>query len=266
MAKSAKGGGNFLVSLAVVAVVVVGALVLTFTLSGEEPPDEATIVAQEHDVGRKAGSGTLPEGVADENMEGITDQLDEVDPAAPDVDTVPSAELATSSPDDRTEGETAADEEIIGTADEPVVEDAPEGEESVALEAVEGAPEGEGDVALEGVDGALEAEVDAAGQPVDAGEGVIAPAARLIGDEREREGMGDTPGDDNFLVDENSDVPEGVEVDRIEDRRDDDMPAGRDTQVELTPEPGQDIVRDTDDGGAAFIPTPSGPEGRDLDD
>lgn len=266
MAKSAKGAGNLLVPLVVVAVAVVGVLVFTFWLAGEEPPHEETIIPEEENIDRRAGSGTLPEGAADENMEGVTDQLDEVDPAAPGVDTIPPAELATSGADDQTEGENAADEEIIGTANEPVVEGVPEGEEAIAPEAVEDTPAGEESVAPEAVEGGSEGEVDAAGQPVNAGEGGNTDAARLLPvDEGEEEGMGDTPGDDSFLIDENSDAPESAEFDTPGPQEPaEEAPAGRDAETNLTPEPGQDVVEDTDDGGTPFIPTPSGPEGRDL--
>lgn len=265
MAKSAKGAGNFLIPLVVVAVVVVGALAVTFWSSGEEPPAEATIIPEENEVDREVGSGTLPEGVADENMEGISDQLDEVEPAAPGEETIPSAELATDGPDDRTEGETAADEEVAGTADQPVVEDAAEGDEGAALEGVESVPARDEGAALEGVE---EGGADAAEQPIDAGEGdgFGADAARLLpADETDAGGIGDTPGDDNFLIDEDSDAPEGAEVDTTGPRSAaEEVPAGRDAQTNLTTEPGQDIVEDTDEGGTPFIPTPSGPEGREV--
>lgn len=39
------------------------------------------------------------------------------------------------------------------------------------------------------------------------------------------------------------------------------LPEGRDAQTELDPAACQDVVRDTDEGGAGFVPTPSGPEG-----
>ena len=268
MAKSAKGAGSFLVPLVVVAVVVVGVLAVTFWSSEEEPPEQATVIPQENEVDREAGSGTLPEGAADENMEGVSDQLDEVDPAAPAVDTIPPAELATDGPDDLTEGETTADEEIIGTADQPVVEDVPEGDEGVALEGIEDVPAGDEDVALEGVEGVSEDDGEAGDQPVDAdeGNGFGAGAARLLpAGEADGEGLGDTPGDGSFLIDENSDAPEGAEVDTTgPPSAAEEVPAGRDAQTNLTTEPGQDIVEDTDEGGTPFIPTPSGPEGREV--
>lgn len=204
MAKSAKGAGNFLVPLVVAAVVIVGALAFTFWATGEEPPDQATIIPEEDIDERPTGSGTVPDGAADQEIEGIEDQIDEVEPAAPGVESVPVAEGEPAIAGGQAEGETSGADAGAGAQ-----ESAPEGDAS--------------------------------------GEGSAEDAARLVTE------------DESFIVDENSDAPEGAEVDTIEDPRDEDLPAGRDTQMELTPEPGQDIVEDTDDGGAAFIPTPVGP-------
>lgn len=204
MAKSAKGAGNFLVPLVVAAVVIVGALALTFWWSSEEPPDQATIIPEEDIDERPTGSGTVPDGAADQEIEGIDDQIDQVEPAAPGVENVPAAEEEPAGAGGQAEGESSGADAASGTQ--------------------EGAPEGDA-----------------------SDEGSAEDAARLVTE------------DESLIVDENSDAPEGAEVDTIEDRRDEDLPAGRDTQMELTPEPGQDIVEDTDDGGAAFIPTPVGP-------
>lgn len=252
MAKSTKGAGNLMVPLAVVSAVVVGALVLTFSLSSEDVPDEATIIAEDDVDARPAGAGTVPEGEADEEMEGISDQLDEVDPAAPDVDSVPPAEEnAASGVDDATEGETAADEEVAGTDDAAVADGGTD----------DPAPASEGQAAtLRSNDAArLRPDTESGG------------AARLLtteeaGADGEAESQPAPGQDDSFLVDESSDAPAGADIDTAgPDDGNDDLPAGRDAQTDLETDPGQDVVRDDDDGGAAVIPTPSGPEGRDDD-
>lgn len=217
MAKSAKGAGNFLVPLVVVAVVIVGALALTFWSSSEEPPDQPTIIAEDDVEARPAGAGTVPEPPVDEEIEGIDDQIDEVEPIAPGEDSVPAAE------EDATSAGGQAQED---TSD---------------------------------ADGGNGAQEDAAEDGASNGGG-FEDAARLVPeDDASTSGSDDARNGESFLGDESSDAPEGAEVDTIEDRRDEDLPAGRDTQIELTPDPDQDVVEDTDDGGAAFIPTPSGP-------
>lgn len=216
MAKSARGAGNFLVPLVVVAVVVVGALALTFWSSSEEPPDQATIIPETDVDERPTGSGTVPDGAADEEIEGIDDQIDEVEPVAPGEDSIPAAEQ---------------DPAAAGGQAEEDMSDADGGTGAQGGAAEGGEPNGGGG--------------DAARLVPEEGSGANEPSNGQ---------QGDSP-----LIDEESDAPEGAEVDRVEDRRDEDLPAGRDTQMELTPEPGQDVVEDTDEGGAAFIPTPVGP-------
>lgn len=187
MANSSKGAGNFLGPLFIAAVGVVIALVVTFSLSDEEIPDQATVIADDSVEARPAGAGTVPEGEADAEVEGITDELDDVDPAAPDVDNVPAA----------------------GT----------------------NAPAAEGD------------DTQTPAAPADS-----APAQ-------------DAAPEENPIVDETS--GDGQTGDGVTEPQDDGLPEGRDAQTDLNPGPDQDIVEDTDDGGAAFVPTPSGPEGRD---
>ncbi|EKE44924.1 hypothetical protein OCGS_0959 [Oceaniovalibus guishaninsula JLT2003] len=216
MANSSKGSGSFLVPLVVVATGVVVAMAATFALTGDEPPAEPTIVEGE-DV-RPAGAGTIPEGQADEVMEGITDQLDDVEPVAPGVDSVPPADLAT--PDDGTIGETDADEatavEVTGT--QPGLEDPTDAAGTVRESQAE----------------EMRSEDSAPDEPAPA-----PPAPAEAADD------------------------EGTTVERTVDIEVIGAPPGRDAETELTPEPGQEVIVDPDGGGTPFIPTPSGPEGRD---
>lgn len=217
MANPARGG-SFVVVLAVVAAAVVLMLVITFVVTGEDVPEQATVTAEDAES-RPAGAGTLPEGEADETLEGVTDRLDEVDPAAPGPGNVRPAGIAGTGQDPQTEGEVDADEKIAGTADEP---------------AADAEPEATGDAA-ETVES----------DPAETG------AAR------------DTATEENsFLMDDDSDATDG-QVDQPGRGEAEAFPEGRDTQTDLTTEPGQDVVEDTDTGGTAFVPTPSGPEGRD---
>ncbi|MBJ3761383.1 hypothetical protein ILP92_01275 [Maribius pontilimi] len=230
MANSAKGAGNILGPLFIVAALVVAALAITFTLSSEEIPNEATIIADDDVEARPTGAGTRPEGEADETMEGITDQLDDVTPAAPGEDSVPPAEMADDGPDAQTEGETDADETTAGTDGEGVVRDAEGGTETNGNADAEMSTEQDGASNGTGTDGTQSQAATAEGS-------------------------------DAFLIEQNG--GDGVAGDGVENASDADLPAGRDTQVELNPEDGQEVVRDTDDGGSGFVPTPSGPEGRD---
>ena len=68
--------------------------------------------------------------------------------------------------------------------------------------------------------------------------------------------------DDSFLLDESSDEPQPPASETTPSTTNaDQLPEGRDAQTELNPDDCQEIVRDTDDGGAAVVPTPSGPNG-----
>ncbi|SEN74678.1 hypothetical protein [Palleronia pelagia] len=190
MAKSTKGAGNILGPIFLVGAAALIAIVAVFAMSDETPPDEPTIIAEDDISSRPAGAGTNPEGERDMETEGITDELDEVDPAAPGQETVPPAE-----------------------AEDPLepIEDS---------ETPQPAPDDESDTQTE---------------------------------------SSATIADDEFIVDESSDSG----ADRVEDASDESFPDGRDTETELTPEEDQSVVRDTDSGGTGFVPTPSGPEGRD---
>ena len=54
--------------------------------------------------------------------------------------------------------------------------------------------------------------------------------------------------------------PDGEHLVRLVLRSTEALPRGRDAQTNLDPSDCQDVVQDTDNGGAAFIPTPSGPD------
>lgn len=260
MAQSSKetgsrGAGNFLVPLVVVAAFVIGALVLTFTLSEEEVPDQATINSEEEDL-RPAGAGTMPEGQADELMEGITDELDEVDPASPEVDTVPPAEEGETTEGDM-QGETDADETATGMRDElpgdgeRTTQAEEEAQTTVSEEdvrEVEEAPEEVPPGAPSEAESTTEEELDSPDAPQ--------------ADPAEDQAAGEST--DPLLRDDDAEQTEdGQPVDTSTGSDDARAPEGRDAQTELTPEEGQDITRDTDEGGTPFVATPSGPEGRD---
>lgn len=195
MARS-PGGSSVLLPIAIVAVVVVAILVGVFALGNDAPPDQATIISEDVNA-EPAGAGTAAEAPADPEEDGVTDQLDEVEPAAEGEETIPAAEAQS--------GEAPSEPETDGSSE----------------------PD------------------DAGGDAPDA-----APAATLQDDAT-----------NDYLLDEESDAPEGATVDRAEEDAAPALPEGRDAQTELTPSECQDIVRDTDDGGAAVIPTPSGPNG-----
>ncbi|SPJ23295.1 hypothetical protein [Palleronia abyssalis] len=235
MANSSKGAGNPLLPIGIIAVVVVAIIVGVFSLGDETPPDEPTIIAEDDIEGEPAGAGTMPEGEADEVEEGITEQVDDVTPAAEGVDTVPAADRVDTSGSD-IEGETNVDERLADTANDDAA-----GVESEGDSGTVGATS-TGEVGSGGADGELGDE-GAADNPTT--EDQSATEEFLLDEE--------TIGADNTDNVDTQASTEGAE----------DLPEGRDAQVNLDPEPDQDVVRDTDDGGAAFIPTPSGPEGRD---
>lgn len=187
MANSAKGAGNILGPMFLVAAAIMIALAVVFTMSGETPPDEPTIIADDSVEGAPAGAGTNPDGEMDQEVEGITDELEQVEPAAPGEESVPPA---------------TAEDPLAPIEDSDTPQAAPDSDSATAPASDQGAQpdEGSGDAM--------------------AGDGVTDASA------------------------------EGI-------------PAGRDAQTELNPDPDQTIVRDTDDGGTGFVPTPSGPEGRD---
>lgn len=247
MAKSGKGAGSPLLPIAIIAVVVVAVMAAVFGVTGTEPPDQATIIAEDDVAAEPAGAGTTPEGEADEAEEGITDQVDEVTPAAPGEDQVPAAdEVEAQTPDQGTEGETDADEQVTGTVNSPV---AGEGSDEAATMS------GDGDGAAAGR------------QELEAGETGAGGADGELGDEGSpapQEGQPDAGAQDEFLMDEDSDNPGAGTPSTTEPSGGDAaMPEGRDAETELDPEEGQEVIRDDDNGGAGFVPTPSGPEGRD---
>ncbi len=245
MAKSSKQAGSPLLPIAIIAVVVIAVIAGIFTLTGSEPPEQATIIPEDVSA-EPAGAGTAPEGEADEVNEGVTDQLDSVEPVAPDETQIPAADMEINpSPDEGTEGETDADEQVTGAVNNPVVMGT------------------EGETGSGGAGGASDTTAGA----TETGEVGAGGADGELGDEP---GMGETQEDadedaaDQFLLDESSDdAVAGTPETTVPSDGEADTPAGRDADTALDPEPGQDVVRDTDEGGAAFVPTPSGPAGRD---
>lgn len=245
MANSPKGSGNPLLPIAIIGVVVVAIIVGVFALGGEEtPPDEPTVIAEDSVEGEPAGAGTLPEGepagmvedsgpIADEVEEGITEQVDDVEPAPEAIDTIPAADEVDSSGSD-IEGETDADEQVSNTVDDNLDEAETSDGVTPELLSTEAAQAGGANA---------EQDDDAAARIVDEPLNQTATEEYLIDEE--------TVGTDA----ENVDTP-GLQ-DSTEAGA---LPAGRDAQTNLNPSECQDIVRDTDSGGAAFIPTPSGPD------
>ncbi len=242
-----------LFQIVVVAAVVVLLLVITFVWLGEEPESltdpEAGEVAQE-----PTGAGTVPEGNVDAAEEGITDAVDEVDPAAPNEDTVPAAEQGPAA--DAGEDDAGADDATTGSegaasdqgGDAPTAETAPaEATDDAATGAGDGA-EAPADTDGDDPQAVPVPDTDAASEPAEDGSSEVdtdaAPAE------------GDTG---------SATTEEGIEADTVADPTVADAPAGRDAGTVLTVEPGQDVVEDTDDGGTGFIATPSGPEGSDDD-
>lgn len=190
-------GSTPIFPLAVVGAAVIALLIGVFVWVGEEPPDEATIAADDDLEARPSGAGTTPEGAVDRATDGISDELDDVEPAAPDEDTIPPAENAPESLQEQSEGN-------------------------------ENSP---GDPALD-----------------PSSEDVTGNSNSSEMNSGPMDGEAEETADDAATVEES----EGA-------------PSGRDAQTDLTPEADQEIVADDneDDEGTAFVPTPSGPEGRD---
>ncbi|WP_375260596.1 hypothetical protein [Palleronia sp.] len=266
MAKSPKGSGNPLLPIAIIAVVVLAVLVGVFALSGgeETPPDQPTVIAEDDINAEPAGSGTVPEGQArggvndaeegeaDEVEEGVTELVDDVDPAPADIDSIPATDYVDSTGPD-IEGETLADEEVADSVSDEVADSElpEEGDE----ERVETVP-----ADLTSVE-----EVQAGGANAEQDDDT---AARIVDEPLNQSAT------EEFLLDEETIGTGGADnVDTPgpqESTEAGPLPAGRDAVTDLNPSECQDIVRDTDSGGAAFIPTPSGPDantrGECLDD
>ncbi|SFG88035.1 hypothetical protein SAMN04488020_104277 [Palleronia marisminoris] len=249
MANSPKGSGNPLLPIAIIGVVVVAIIAGVLAISEEEaPPDEPTVIAEDSVEGEPAGSGTLPEGepagmvenegpIADETEEGITEQVDDVEPAADGVEAVPAADDVVTTGSD-VEGETDADEQVSNTVDDTLdgAETSTETSDGVTPELLSTEATQAG-----GADGVQSEE----------------PAAATLR-------VPDQPATEEFLIDEETvgtGDAENVDTPGPQDSTEPGvLPAGRDAQTNLDPEECQDIVRDSDTGGAAFIPTPSGPD------
>lgn len=254
MANSPKRSRNPLFHVAIIGVVVVAVIVGVFALSGEEnPPDEPTVIAEDDINAEPGGSGTVPEGEAiegvgeganvytDENEEGVTEQVDDVDPAPAEIDTVPAADYVDSTGPDL-EGETLADEQTANTVDDGVSgnETIFEGEEL----GPDAGPVGATTVEEVQAGGANAEQEDESDRVLDDPEGLSASEELLLDEE--------TIGSESA---DNVDMPgPAVSTDGGP------LPDGRDAVTDLDPSECQDIVRDTDSGGAAFIPTPSGPD------
>ncbi|SES30017.1 hypothetical protein SAMN04490244_109187 [Tranquillimonas rosea] len=175
-----------LVPILVAGAVAVVGLGGYFTLAADDAPEADTNPASSEEVAqRPTGAGTKPEGEADTTIDGVTAELDEVEPAAPGEESIPAQEQI----EERGEGDGPADTFI-------------------ADEGMQTAQDGDG-----------------------------AADSFLLEDQEDTAGAGD-------------------------DRTTADT-SGSDDSV--TPEPDQDVVDDPDNTTQPFVPTPSGPEGRDDD-
>ncbi|QFU09957.1 hypothetical protein PARPLA_00480 [Rhodobacteraceae bacterium THAF1] len=228
MANSSLSNTNPLVPIGIIGAVVAAVMIGVFAVADDGPPDEPTVIAEDVD-GEPAGAGTMAEGEADMEEEGVTEELDEVEPAAggeipaqENIDTEGSDEASTESDSEASDSE-AADAQGNETEERVTEEGATTTEASEA-----GGADGE--------------------QPVGA-------------DAAEQDGAASEE-DDSFLIDESSDNPTPADENTESSTENAEaLPEGRDAETELNPEDCQDIVRDTDDGGAAVVPTPSGPNG-----
>lgn len=246
MAKSPKGSGNPLLPIAIIGVVVFAIIAGVLTIGSDEtPPDEPTVIAEDSVEGEPAGAGTAPEGepagmventgpIVEEEEEGITEQVDEVEPAADGVETIPAADEVESSGSD-TQTETDATEQVPNTGGDDLDEADGPAAEPIGATTTEAVQAG-------GADGEQEDE----------------PAAATLRDPNDQSAT------EELLIDEETvgtGDAENVDTPSPQDSTEPGpLPAGRDAQTDLDPEECQDIVRDSDTGGAAFIPTPSGPD------
>ncbi|CAM4385560.1 hypothetical protein PARU111607_16455 [Palleronia rufa] len=143
-----------------------------------------------------------------------------------------------------------------GTAPEPPAGMAEQGA-NVQLDKVEPAAEGQETIPA--------AEAQSGQTPEQDNSGDAQPGQESDANRSESGSSADTAsqggGGSDYLLDESSDAPADANIDRAENPEAGNLPAGRDAQTDLTPSDCQEIVRDTDDGGAAVIPTPSGPNG-----
>lgn len=243
MVGSTRGSGNLLVPLAVVAVAVVGIIGGVLFFSEEDVPDQPTIIAEDDINAEPAGAGTLPEGEADEVEEGITELVDDVSPAPDDIDTIPAADYVDSTGPD-IEGETLADEQVADTVNEELIEGDVLEDEELESDPVP--------------DLTTVESVQAGGANAEQQDEPEEPEATFVADP-------DQDATEEFLIDEETVGTEGAEdVDTPGPQASTEppsvLPDGRDALTDLDPHECQIIVRDTDHGGAPFIPTPSGPD------
>ncbi|SFP37223.1 hypothetical protein [Tranquillimonas alkanivorans] len=113
--------GPFLIAL----VLVVGAIAIYFVVIGETPesePETTGEIVQD----RPTGAGTVPEEPADPLIGGATDELDDVEPAAPGEDQIPAQEVIEDVPAEEEETFIEETEEVIPSADDPAIEGAEE--------------------------------------------------------------------------------------------------------------------------------------------
>lgn len=246
MAKSQKGAGSPLLPIAIIAVAVFAAMAAVFTMTGTEPPSEATIIPEDVNA-EPAGGGNTPEADVADTAAGATEQND---PTTSPSDSEPAPEEAT--PSDDTNGMDGSTGESSSA-------------ESSASGGDQGGSQGDGDGSSsddEGSSGGGAAATvddggDMAGSGGSDGEMGDDPASASSGTDAS-EGS-----EDDFLLDESSDDPAGTPETTQPSSGNAENPEGRDAETQLDPESDQDVVRDSDEGGAAFVPTPSGPEGRD---
>lgn len=186
---------SFLIPLGVTSAATVAALVATFVFLDRMPAQEGDAMSPAAEA-RPAGAGTMPEGAADEVVEGIEEGAAPQEQQAADTGTQPVQEAQTLSASSDTQPETAEGADIVEAA------------------------------------------------PADAGNASATETA-----------------DSDFVVDTDSDrpTPEGENPPSQMNA----FPEGRDTVTDLNPAQGEDVVVDTDQGGTPFVPTKSGPEGRD---
>lgn len=265
MARAGKGTISPLLPIAIIAVVVLAVMVAVFSATGTEPPSQATIIAEDEVEAAPGGSGTAPEGEADETNEGVTDVVDEVSPAAPGEQQLPAEdEVQAGTPDQGTEGETDADEQVTGTVNSPVAGDDADGagQTGQSGQAAQSDQSGGSDAADTASGGGSGDEPRTAGA-TQSGEAGSGGADAQLGDEGSANPQAEGGEADTFLMDDDSDNPTGTPSTTVPSDGGENLPEGRDAETRLDPEPGQDVVRDTDEGAAAFVPTPSGPEGRD---
>jgi hypothetical protein len=258
--------------IVVVAGVVVLLLVITFVVAGREA-DVASETEAAGEEQRPAGAGTIPEGLADREFDGVTGKVDDVDPAAPGIDTIPAVEAAGGP------GGAPPLSAVVGPTPDAEVDPSQGDDSAPAVDAVDAVVVPGGDAAEPAIDGLTGPAATEDAPAVAAPEPGTAPATTTetlvvpispVPDAAESDldpgatAIVTSPADGAPLVsNEGLVTEEGYQADTLAIPSVEGVPAGRDAATVLTVEPGQDVVTDPDGGGTPFIPTPSGPEGRD---